>query len=283
MSQKPWEEGSGESFGTWLQQQRKIRNLSLREVADSTKISYRYLEALESDRFEVLPAPIFAKGFLRNYATYVGLDPDEVVNFYLVADRERLEAVEDELAPSAPTRPADGRPVVALLVAIVVLVALVAAALFWRGGDSESAQEAAPGNGSESAEPTLLSTPAVGLPVPLPASTPEPPATPPVAEGPLAPLRVTLAFTGECWVEARADGRRRVSELRVQGESLQIDAEREVVLTLGDPSAVRVEVNGEPFTLPGPPGRVLRETVIDLRSLPGAGAGASADAVEVEG
>ncbi len=78
----------GETFGTWLRRQRVVREIELREIADASKISIRYLQALEDDRFEVLPAPVFAKGFLRQYAKYVGLDPEEVVNFFLTARAE---------------------------------------------------------------------------------------------------------------------------------------------------------------------------------------------------
>ena len=51
-----------------------MREISLREIAERTKISLRYLEALEEDRFDLLPAPVFAQGFLREYARYVGLN-----------------------------------------------------------------------------------------------------------------------------------------------------------------------------------------------------------------
>ena len=83
----PWEKEAvqteASSFGDWLRRQREMREISLRDIAERTKISLRYLEAMEADRFDLLPAPIFAKGFLREYARYVGLSPDDVVNHYL--------------------------------------------------------------------------------------------------------------------------------------------------------------------------------------------------------
>jgi hypothetical protein len=86
-----------------------------------------------------------------------------------------------------------------------------------------------------------------------------------VAAGPAAALVVTIDFTSDCWVEATVDGRRRLSELHVQGESLQIDAEERLELTLGNPAAVRVEVNGEPYPLPEyRTGQVARDIVIAL-------------------
>ena len=87
-----------ESFGTWLRRQREVREIDLREIADSSKVSMSYLRALEEDRFEVLPAPVFAKGFLRQYARYVGLDPEEVVNFYVSACRS-AEGEQELVAP----------------------------------------------------------------------------------------------------------------------------------------------------------------------------------------
>src|SRR3954465_2437616 len=96
--QPPWEKeavstDSG-SFGDWLRRQRELREISLRDIAERTKISLRYLEAMEADRFDLLPAPIFAKGFLREYARYVGLSPDDVVNHYLSVQSPQ-ESVED--------------------------------------------------------------------------------------------------------------------------------------------------------------------------------------------
>ena len=130
--QPPWEAGAGAdvaTFGTWLRQQRELREVSLREVADVTKISIRYLEALEQDRFDVLPAPVFAKGFLRQYATYVGLKPDDVVNSYLNALQEQ-EPQEEEPLRSVGRRTswewASGLLLALLVVALLALVAFLA-------------------------------------------------------------------------------------------------------------------------------------------------------------
>ena len=122
------------SFGAWLRRQREIREIDLREIADKTKISMRYLKAMEQDRFEVLPAPIFARGFLREYAKYVGLDADEVVNYYLAAHNPAGSDDEDgTLAGSPGRRPAaDGRGPLNRRSLILFLVVLVLAALaYW--------------------------------------------------------------------------------------------------------------------------------------------------------
>jgi cytoskeletal protein RodZ len=259
---KPWE-GEGGSFGSWLRQQREIRNISLREISDNTKIGLRYLEALEEDRFELLPASIFANGFLREYAKYVGLDPDEVVNFYLTAEqRHRAERGVDDvsgvmpLPNSGPIHSARGMRIEWLvIVGAGVLLLLLVAAVVWFVRQHRA---------SPPPEPQVEATPSTLAPVapPAPLPTVAAPAAP-APTGPAGALVVTLSFTAECWVEAVVDGDRHVSELRVQGESMRIDAHDSVVLTLGNASAVRGEVNGRPLRLGTAQGQVLRDLVID--------------------
>jgi len=256
---KPWE-GEGGSFGSWLRQQREIRNITLREISDNTKIGLRYLEALEEDRFEVLPAPIFAKGFLREYAKYVGLDPDEVVNFYLTAEqRYRAERGDDvsgvmPLPTAGTVAPARGPQLGWLLVlAAAVALVLIVLGVFWM-----VRRERAGGRPAGQAEPT----PALVVPI---APAPAPPVAPPAQPvNPNAPLVVTLSFTAECWVEAVVDNDRNIQELRVQGESMRIEARDTVLLRkLGNVTAVHGDVNGRPLRFPTAVGQVVSEFLID--------------------
>jgi cytoskeleton protein RodZ len=68
-----------ESLGKYLKLKRDLRNLSLREVAKSTRIKENFLRAIEEDRYELLPPAIYVKGFLTIYAKYLSLDPHDVV------------------------------------------------------------------------------------------------------------------------------------------------------------------------------------------------------------
>jgi len=74
-------EASG--FGETLRRERELRGFSLRDVANATKISISSLKALECSNFEALPGGAFTRGFVRAYAGYIGLDPEEMVNHYL--------------------------------------------------------------------------------------------------------------------------------------------------------------------------------------------------------
>src|SRR6059058_3086291 len=77
------------SFGERIKREREMRGVSLEEIAESTKIGKRNLEALETEDFDKLPGGIFNKGFVRAYAKYLGLDEDQAVTDYLAAEVEQ--------------------------------------------------------------------------------------------------------------------------------------------------------------------------------------------------
>jgi len=258
------------SLGAWLRAQREARGVGLREIADSSKISLRYLEALESDRFEVLPAPVFTRGFLREYARVVGLDPDEVVNLYLVVARDRdSEPAETAGAPVAErSRPAGPSALgygLLLLLAVAVFLGLAALFSWWSGrrsaapeGDPATAEFAAVAprsNPPDAVEASAAPEAAVAAAAPTATGAAAIATVPP-------PLEVVLEFRQDCWVEFVVDGRRRTSELRASGELLRLEAADHVLITLGNVEGVRVEVDGRELPLPEGP-RVLRDLRID--------------------
>jgi transcriptional regulator with XRE-family HTH domain len=258
----PWErEADAETapFGSWLRQQREMREITLREISDATKISLRYLEALEQERLDLLPARVFARGFLRQYARYVGLDPDEAVNRLLVAEKDEEEEDERERTRDSPRRFSRGAPTGAWK--NVLLVAGLAGLLLGLVFLIPWLMERMSARGGPEAPPPGVAPPGTADDRPAPPAEPAP-------ESFGAPLAVTLDFRENCWVEAAVDGEPRVAEMRVQGESLQLQAEERVTLRLGNAGAVDIEVNGRPFDIGASPGEV-RSVEIDLDDLPG--------------
>lgn len=69
-------------LGDWLAEAREARGLTLEDAERDTRISRRYLHALEAGDLDVIPAPVYARGFLRSYAQYLGLDPQEAMGKY---------------------------------------------------------------------------------------------------------------------------------------------------------------------------------------------------------
>jgi cytoskeleton protein RodZ len=114
--------------GERLRRARQALGWSLQAVAANTRIPERHLDALESDRFGDLPGPVYAKGFLRNYATYLGLSPDELIQ-ELVAARAFAGEGEPPASVHPETRVAasPARRPTSRLVAPVALAAAVAA------------------------------------------------------------------------------------------------------------------------------------------------------------
>src|SRR3954471_3053490 len=95
-------------FGEELRREREIRGISVKEIADATKISKRFLEAIERNDHKTLPAPVFTRGFVREYARYLGLNAEEMVNRYNFAavGDERIEQsahLERLTTPQVPT------------------------------------------------------------------------------------------------------------------------------------------------------------------------------------
>ncbi|HXH92200.1 MAG TPA: helix-turn-helix domain-containing protein, partial [Thermoanaerobaculia bacterium] len=134
------------SFGEELRREREIRGISLKEIADATKISKRFLEAIERNDHKTLPAPVFTRGFVREYARYLGLSSEEMVNRYNFAavgdDRieqsahlERLTTpqalpIPKKKAPQVSIPPAYARVDRNVYILILVVIAL-AAVSYW--------------------------------------------------------------------------------------------------------------------------------------------------------
>jgi cytoskeletal protein RodZ len=71
-----------ESPGRFLRKERETKNISLEEISKFTKIKEHYLKAIEEDRYELLPATPYVKGFLNVYARYLTLNPKDIVLQY---------------------------------------------------------------------------------------------------------------------------------------------------------------------------------------------------------
>jgi len=88
-----------ESLGEYLKRERELRQISLEEVAEGTKIAIYRLRAMEAGRWEELPAEVFVKGFIKSYAEFIGLVPEDVMLRY-----QEIRAADESL--EEPTEPA---------------------------------------------------------------------------------------------------------------------------------------------------------------------------------
>ncbi len=253
-------EAPAEQFGTWLRRQREARGVRLREIADASKISLRYLQAFEQGRFDLLPATVFARGFLRQYAEHVGLDPDEVLNSFQEACDE--PGAEEEPAPP----PGEGPPIASRSSVVFAVLAVIAVmiALVWWLSHLRDDPIGDPATASGSAAAAISPPRAAEMPAGEAAHSQQPAAERAQAADPPVPLTVTLDFNGDCWLEAAVDGETQIEERKIQGESERLEAQRVVWLKLGNSSVVEAQVNGLPYRFTTGPNTTVWRGEIDL-------------------
>lgn len=240
-----------QSLGACLRELRASRGVSLQELARTTRVGQRYLEALESDAFDELPAPVFIKGFIRAYCAALGESPEAALRFY-----EEVEgAAPAEPAPTVTVRPKApaGRPVLVSLVLLLVLgLGLFVLTLGLQGGAEGPA-----------APPSLTASAPVEIarPAPVPVVAPSPPT-------PQAPARSRLvARTSEpTWVRVQMDDGSVVQELLPAGATREWFSDKRFILTVGNAGGIALELDGEPIPPLGDHGVVIHNLVLPPES-----------------
>src|SRR4051812_3531982 len=181
------------SFGENLRRERELRGVELREMAEATKISIRFLQALEQDRVDILPGGIFPKAFVRQYARHLGLDPDRTVAEFVYAHGGEPVPTRGTRAPVRVDQ--GGLPRGVILLAIVVgVLGLVG----WKGRGQVGR---APAAAAPSVAPPPATTFAHDRVYPAPSGSVASPA--PVAASALV---VTISARRASWVGAKVDG-----------------------------------------------------------------------------
>jgi cytoskeleton protein RodZ len=250
--------------GAALRSAREERRLSLNHLADATKISVAVLTAIEGNDIDKLPGGIFTRGFLRAYAREVGLDPDDIVRRYLDQFKRRADVLDAppgvaDHTPASPDRAIHGvtsveeteRKAARMQWQIIVTVVVISVAgyfTFSRSRVPRPTPEASPSETTRS--PT---TAAAG---PTETATPGSRETRPVAtNGEM--VRLDLQAHGACWLSATADSTRVAYRLMTVGDRQTIEARDEIVLRVGDPSAVTFSINGKAGRSLGRPGEAV--------------------------
>jgi cytoskeleton protein RodZ len=273
-------------FGKTLREARERKGVTLRQIANATKLSVGQLEALERNDLAKLPGGIFSRGIVRSYATQVGLDPEKTIQDFIahfshdeaiVAGHPTSEQNEDNEAFES-----DRRMTGTFLWLIGASVAVAAGVLYFSNvGRHPAAAVAAPSveqaRGGES-QPTP--PPAAAVPETTPSgASPAPgtetiPAPAPPADVP-APavatddqLTVVLSVKRPCFVSASVDGQRVIERLLPAGTQQTLDVKRELVLTAGDAGAIALTLNGAEAKPLGKSGEVVtaRFTITNFRT-----------------
>jgi len=113
-------------LGKTLSQARIARGLTLEDCERDTRISKRYLDALEREEWKVFPAPVYSRAFLRSYAQYLGLNPAELMRLFHAQEEEP----EFKPLPEVKQPPPTGHVNWWLAAAVLVLIAIAGGVLY---------------------------------------------------------------------------------------------------------------------------------------------------------
>ena len=249
------------STGERLRRARLDAGKTLDQVAAETKIQLWILEAIERDDLSRVPGGVFIRGYLTAVARAVGANPSEILTAY------SLETAPPPVVPSVPSPALDlnDGPTTPLWQYVAIVALVLAAAVLWRDmtrGTSEVATAPAPPpSATASGTPAPSPAPAVGLPTASGAT-----ATTGATPSANAPLVLQLHANEEVWVEADADGERKVYRLIEQGHELRLEGQKEIRLLVGDAAAVTYTINGKPGRPLGGTG-VVRQFVVSPRNV----------------
>jgi cytoskeletal protein RodZ len=246
------------NFGERLKRERELREVSMDELSKATRISNRFLLALENEDWEKLPGGVFGHGFLRAVARYLGLDENALLGEYDLARAGDLlpsPAKPEERIPSPPK----WVPFAALAVALLFAVGLFFAARYgWHRIAAYRASRSGALTGASAAKSQSET---------VSASTPRP-----AVETPRdSPLELTISTSAATRVRVLADDKLLLDRDLAAGETRRFAAKRRFEVSASDSSAVLLELNGKamaPLGAPGTFGR-MAYSLEDLRKVSG--------------
>lgn len=255
------------SVGQTLRGAREAQGITLDDVALRLRLMHRQIEAMETDDFESLGQPVFARGFVRNYARLLGLQPDPLL--------EHMGGAPAESAAVTQAEPQVGRSwltspwLILFMLGVLAVVAVPVSLYLWLNSEADETQQAGP-VAMESRVAAVAKPAAASLSVAMPAEASPEPAAPvestPSAETTEAPTTdpvesaapaspqirgvVHLEFNEEAWVEVKdATGSLVHRQLDTAGSSVDIHGQPPFEMVIGNAAQVRMTYNGRPIDL----------------------------------
>ncbi|HEX2488924.1 MAG TPA: RodZ domain-containing protein [Blastocatellia bacterium] len=235
-------------MGQQLKQSREEKGISLQEIAESTHISIRFLQAIENDAYDVLPGGVFNRAFVRKFARKVGFDEEQAVNLYQEQWQEQGGEPERgyQLGIDDPEfRQSSGNGVLLTFVALIVLGSLAYAAYqYFTPAVSDAGGGAMAGLNTPTPAPSVV-TPTPGATA-SPASSPSGSPTPSPSPGsPAGAMRVQLtAPIEEVWLKIKSDSKEAEQMLLPRGESREFDVSEEIILSIGRVQSLKIAIDG---------------------------------------
>lgn len=246
------------TFGERLKRERELREVALEEVSNATRISARFLQALEDEDWAKLPGGVFGRGFVRTIARYLGLSEEGLLAEYDLARGENAvasAAKPEERIPSTPR----WIPFLALLVVLLLLAGLIAGGIYgWRKWKAHRLVKQSNLTSSRRPSDQSNSPNASAQPSSSPSATP-------------ISLQLSLSTSAAAHVRVVCDDSVSLDADLPAGENRRFAALRQFEVSASDSSAVLLELNGAmmpPIGTPGSSGKMIL-SANDLKQVTG--------------
>jgi cytoskeleton protein RodZ len=267
------------NFGASLKKARESKGISLEQIAKETRISTRFLAAIENEEFELLPGGVFNRGFVRAFAEQVGLDADQAV-----ADYDRLVGKPEPVAappPEAEKPSRTERHLYPIAIGVLGLAIAVFYVVTRESGHTTQTPTTAPVAATPAAAPQQ--------PAPAPASQPDtnaaanppapiepepaaqapaalPPPTAPPSPAATAPqsqaLRLDIEATAQTWIKVMSDGNSvNPGEVLEPGMTRKFTADNSIRISIGNAAGLSLKINDKPLKPLGKRGEVRSVTI----------------------
>lgn len=272
-----------ETLGDYLKNNREAQNITLEEVAQATRIRRTILEAIENNHYDLIPPKVFTQGFIKSYASYIGLDENDVIKRY----HEVMESLEAKKETDEPGEQQPPQPVLTpgrLLV--LVMVCIVSLSVWLLGKNQRPGDDTVLKSTPQTSSASSVNSPPRASPeVPIeedrdhtvfereePAVLEEEPpfegeqegetvGATETAEGAAEPMALRVVATEQAWMKIQLDQGKPYEALLKSGESLTLKAREKFIIRIGNAGGVELFFNGEPLGNPGKPGEVIDLTL----------------------
>lgn len=244
-------------IGNALRNAREARGISLGDVEDAIKIRRKYLEAMENEQFDILPGKVYVKGFLKNYARYLGLDADRLAAMYLesVADNEDDAGGNEDVPVQTEKRRFNLRPVLGvLLIGAILTVGAVGLLPSIKNIGQFKQPPGAQQNDPASRQPDA--SPAPDNKGVAPDNNDQAPLNEEKQEGVDLVLNVTDKTS---WMQVVVDDRIQFTGEVPAGESKSFRGQEKIWIKLGNAGVVEVQLNGKNIGVLGARGEVVNK------------------------
>ena len=233
------------NFGATFRKARDSKGISLEKIAEETRISRRFLEAIEKEELHILPGGIFNRGFIRTFAERIGIDPDAAVSEY--EQLIKIQDAEQQIAPAeSPAQKAE-RNFYPLVVGTLVLAIIIFYIVTRNSGVPV-----------QTATPSAVALPEQPAAPPLTSSveTAPEPAPPPVTF-----IALEIEALEQTWIKVIADGSEPQEALMEPGNTLRFTAQTSLTIKIGNAGGLAIKLNDQKMKSLGGTGQV-REVII---------------------